>query len=74
MITSDRETLRRIGRNLAAERARRGHTQERLAELSQVSVAHVARMERGEVDAGVLKYVHIARALDVPLSVLFQGA
>lgn len=57
--------LREIGCNLRAERARRGLTQEGLARLAGLGVAQVARMERGEVDAGVGKWVRVAAVLGV---------
>jgi len=63
--TDDTEVLKQIGRNIKAERARRELTQEALAYESGVGVAQVARMERGESDTGIYKYVLIARALKV---------
>lgn len=66
------EVLRRIGRNIKAERARREWTQEALAHNAGVGVAQIARMERGELDTGITKYVRVARALGVVPSVLLQ--
>ena len=62
-----------IGRNIRAERARAGLLQEEVAHLAQMGTAQLARMERGEVDSGITKYVRVARALGVPVTVLFQG-
>lgn len=67
------DVLRRVGRNIKAERARRELTQEALAHLSDVGVAQLARMERGETDSGLTKYVSVARALDVEPALLLQG-
>ena len=64
--------LKQIGRNIRAERARRELTQEALAHESGVAVAQVARMERGESDAGISKYVLVARALRVKPELLLQ--
>lgn len=68
-----REVLRRIGLNIKAERARRDLTQEALAHRAGVAVAQVARMERGESDTGISKYVLVARALNVSPELLLQG-
>ena len=68
-----REVLRRIGLNIKAERARRELTQESLAHRAGVAVAQVARMERGESDTGISKYVLVARALNVSPELLLQG-
>lgn len=70
--TDPTDVLRQIGRNIKAERARREMTQEALAHASGVAVAQVARMERGESDTGISKYVMLARALDVTPALLLQ--
>ena len=72
MAESDATVLRQIGRNIRAERARRDLTQEALAHESGVAVAQVARMERGESDTGIAKYVRLARAMKVRPEVLLQ--
>lgn len=66
------DVLKQIGRNIKAERARREWTQETLAFESGVAVAQVARMERGETDTGIAKYVLLARAMNVSPSLLLQ--
>jgi transcriptional regulator with XRE-family HTH domain len=71
--TETGEVLKQIGRNIKAERARRELTQEALAHQSGVAVAQVARMERGETDTGISKYVSLARAMEVTPALLLQG-
>jgi len=66
------DVLKQIGRNIKAERARRELTQEALAHQSGVAVAQVARMERGESDTGISKYVLLARAMKVAPALLLQ--
>jgi DNA-binding XRE family transcriptional regulator len=70
---NDQSTLRAIGDNLRAERARRNLTQEQLAYRADMAVTQLARMERGEVDAGVSKFVRVAAALGAPVADLFVG-
>lgn len=65
--------LRHIGRNIRAERARHEWTQEDLAHEAGLGVAQIARMERGELDTGIVKYVLVARALGVDPALLLQG-
>lgn len=67
------ELLKRIGRNIKAERARSGKRQDEVAHAAQLAVAQVARMERGEVDSGISRYVRVARALGVPVTDLLRG-
>lgn len=74
MVTTDSvDVLKQIGRNIKAERARKELTQEALAHLAGVAVAQVARMERGESDTGISKYVQVARAMNVNTVALFHG-
>lgn len=54
-----------VGDNLRAERARRGMTQEQLARLTGFNTTQIARMERGETDSGISKYVIVAWHLGV---------
>jgi transcriptional regulator with XRE-family HTH domain len=68
-----RQTLVQIGRNIRAERARVGLRQEEVAHLAHMGVAQLARMERGEVDAGITKYVRVGRALGVDLAAILHG-
>lgn len=67
------DVLRQVGRNIKAERARRELTQEALAHLAGVGVAQLARMERGETDSGLTKYVRVARALGLEPALLLYG-
>ena len=55
--------LRRLGRNLAAERQRAGLTQEQVAESMGVQVTQYSRMERGEHDTGVSFYLRAMWAI-----------
>ena len=73
MDTTDEALLRQIGLNVKAERARRNLTQEGLARVAGLGPAQIARMERGEMDTGITKYLHVARALDIDPAVLFHG-
>lgn len=62
-----------IGDNLRAERNRRGLSQEELARLSGLGTTQIARMERGESDTGVSKYIQVAWAMEVSPSTLMYS-
>ncbi|MGZ4324358.1 MAG: helix-turn-helix domain-containing protein [Solirubrobacteraceae bacterium] len=66
------DVLRQVGRNIRAERARSELTQETLAHMAGIGVAQLARMERGQTDSGLTKYVRVARALEVGLELLLR--
>jgi transcriptional regulator with XRE-family HTH domain len=67
------DVLRQVGRNIRAERARREWTQEALAHATGIAVAQIARMERGESDSGLTRYVRVARAFGVEPVELLRG-
>lgn len=63
--------LIQIGRNIRAERVRRDLTQETVARLAGLAPTQVARIERGETDSGITKYVRVARAIGIAPADLF---
>lgn len=73
MPTPVDELLARIGANLRAERVRRNLTQEAVAGRSGLGVTQLARMERGETDSGISKYVRVAAAIGIHPAELFHG-
>lgn len=71
MESTDSRLLLQVGLNLRAERARRNLTQETVARLSGLGPTQVARMERGETDSGISKYLRVARAIGIEPAELF---
>lgn len=71
MDARDSQLLEKVGSNLKAERARRDLTQEAVARLSGLSPTQIARMERGENDSGISKYVRVAVAIGITPADLF---
>lgn len=69
----DSELLAAIGRNLKAERSRRGLTQEDVARQIDMNPRQYSKLEVGAHDSGVTKYVRAARAIGMPLDELFHG-
>jgi len=70
----ERAWLPEVGLRIRVARIRRRHSQERLAELTQVSRVTLGSVERGDHAAGVLTYVRLARALGVSLDELLADA
>lgn len=59
-----------IALNMRIERARKGLTQERLAELSGISAKHITKIEKANVTPSAYLIYKIAKALDVSIDTL----
>jgi XRE family aerobic/anaerobic benzoate catabolism transcriptional regulator len=71
----DPESLALLGllaANIRRFRSQRGMTRKGLAEQSGVSVPHLARMESAQGNASALVLAKIAKALNVPMTALFN--
>lgn len=66
-----RERLR-VGAIIRSLREWRDLRQEGLERLTGISWRHISRIENGAANVGIDSYIRIARALDVPLSSLFD--
>jgi transcriptional regulator with XRE-family HTH domain len=64
--------LRRLGRNLRDARREAGLTQEQVAQRMDVKLTQYSRMERGEHDTGVTRYLDAAWAIGMPPAELFR--
>jgi len=67
------DALERFAKNMRDERQRRGLTQERLAELADLHLTDVGRIERAKRDPGIRTVAKIAAGLGVSASVLLEG-
>ncbi len=61
------ELLKQLGRNIKAERVRKGYTQESFAEKAGVSREYISRIERGQENMSILKILNIAEILDTDI-------
>lgn len=59
-----------LGKNIRIYREAKGMTQERLAELAELSVKHVSKIELGKINFKVETLIKIANALDVAADAL----
>jgi transcriptional regulator with XRE-family HTH domain len=66
------DARRQLGRRIQARRLHQNLTQERLRDLTDLSVDTIHRIETGRADAKFSQLLRIARALDVPVSRLLE--
>lgn len=69
-IMEDKNRLRNLGINIKSERLRRDISQEKLAELTNISRNSISLIETGKINPTILKVVDIAHVLGVDLSAL----
>lgn len=70
-MPTDDTIKRRLGRNITAQRQRKGWTQARLAETAQISHPFLLHIERGTRGASLETIEVLAHALEVDVSELF---
>lgn len=66
----DSKRLKNLGINIKSERLRKNISQERLAELTNISRNSVSLIETGKINPTVLKVLDIASALGTDLNAL----
>jgi len=66
------EIAKIVGQRIRNNRTRLGFNQETLAELSGCHPTYIGQLERGEKNATIESIEKISKALDVPLSKLFE--
>lgn len=62
-----------IGRNIKAERLRKDFTQEKFAELIDMSLSYVSKIEQGLTSPTALVLYKISKVLEVPMEEFFKG-
>lgn len=69
---TETDLLKQLGRNIKAERIRKGYTQEIFAEIIGVSREYISRIERGQENMSVLKILGIANNLQTDINNLLR--
>ena len=64
--------VKNLGINIKSERLRKNLSQERLAELTNISRNSVSLIETGKINPTILKVIDIARVLDVDVNILIK--
>jgi len=62
---SDKKTLRLLGERIRQHRKERSFSQEKLAELAEIHVNHLRRIELGQANPTYLVLLRISDALNV---------
>lgn len=68
------DLARALGQQLRQARQRRGLTLGAIAARTDLSVAFLSRLERGEANASIANLIRLSTTLDVPLAQLFGEA
>ena len=71
-VMSENLRLKNLGINIKSERLRKNLSQERLAELTNISRNSVSLIETGKINPTILKVIDIARVLDVDVNILIK--
>ena len=69
---SEKNRLKNLGINIKSERLRKNLTQEKLAELTNISRNSVSLIETGKINPTILKLVDIAKVLEIDINVLLK--
>lgn len=59
------ELLKQLGRNIKAERVRKGYSREAFAEILDVHPSYIGKIERGEQNMSIEKILELSNALNV---------
>lgn len=66
----EQELRKRIALNIKIERLKKNFTQEKLAELTEISVKHITKIENAKVTPSILLIYKIAKSLEVTIDTL----
>ena len=69
-VMEDKNRLRNLGINIKSERLRRDISQEKLAELTNISRNSISLIETGKINPTILKVIDIANVLGVDVTML----
>ena len=71
-VMEEKNRLRNLGINIKSERLRRNISQEKLAELTNISRNSISLIETGKINPTILKVIDIANVLNVDLNILIR--
>ena len=71
IYTKDKEYLIQFGKNLKRLREQKGFSQEELANLAEVSLPQITRIERGVINPTICTIKSLAEGLGVEMSLMF---
>jgi len=62
-----------LGRNIKAERVRKNITQEQFAELINMSLSHISKLEQGLTTPTAFALFKMSKVLKTPMEDFFKG-
>lgn len=63
----------KLGRNIKAERIRKDITQEEFAEMIDMSLSYVSKLEQGLTSPTAIALFKMAKVLKIPMEKFFEG-
>jgi transcriptional regulator with XRE-family HTH domain len=66
----EQELRQRIALNIKIERVKKSLTQEKLAELAEISTEHITKIEKASVTTSIYLIYKISKVLDVTIDTL----
>ena len=66
------DLLKKFGKNVKIERIKQDLTQEKLAEIMNVSQSYIANIERGKANMSLGKVLELANFLNVDIAILLN--
>lgn len=63
----------KLGRNIKAERIRKDITQEEFAEMIDMSLSYVSKLEQGLTSPTAIALFKMAKVLKIPMEKFFDG-
>jgi len=69
---TENNRLKNLGINIKSERLRKNLSQEKLAELTNISRNSVSLIETGKINPTILKLVDIAKVLEIDINLLLK--
>lgn len=67
---SKAELLKKFGLNVKIARLKKGLTQEQLAELMNIHLTYIARIETGKINMSLAKVLELANTLNIDINKL----
>ena len=72
-LRMDKEIKRNIGLNIKFARMRKNYTQEKFAEILNISVSHISKMEQGITSPTAYLLYKMSKVLDVSMESFFNN-
>lgn len=72
IYTKDKEYLVSFGKHLKKMREEKGMSQEELANLAEVSLPQITRIERGVINPTICTIKSLSKGLSVDMSFMFE--